>query len=137
MLLLALAAGLTLAGVAASEASAQSNSFKTTVAFLCYSKFEVDPGVWALQGNRDTASDLLASGSYWSPYAEKTVPTATLLPGGYYLNCNLPAGMIPELGTLPKYDATPRPLLLTQKGGLIEMSPKYAGEPGLYPVAAA
>lgn len=139
LLLLSVAAvGLMLAGVAASEASAQSNPFRTSVAFLCYSKFEVDPGVWPLQKTastiHDTASDLLGMG-YWSPYAEKSVPTATELPGGYYLSCKLPAGMSPVVGTLPKQTIA-SPELVTQKGAVVPMSRKYAGEPGLYLLAA-
>lgn len=132
------AAGLTLAGVAASEASAQSNPFKTSVAFLCYSRFQVDPGVWPLEKTsytiHDTASTLLGMG-YWSPFAERSMPTRTELPGGYYLDCNLPAGMTPVVGTLPKQSAA-SPELVTQKGGLVPMTRKYAGEPGLYPLAA-
>jgi hypothetical protein len=108
------------------------------VAFLCYSKFEVDPGVWPLAKTsssiHDTASALLGTG-YWSPFAEKSVPTRTELPGGYYLICNLPARMSPVIGTLPK-QSTPSPELITQRGGLIPMTRKYAGEPGLYPLAA-
>jgi hypothetical protein len=81
------------------------------VAFLCYSKFEVDPGVWPLAKTsssiHDTASALLGTG-YWSPFAEKSVPTRTELPGGYYLICNLPARMSPVIGTLPK-QSTPSP----------------------------
>jgi hypothetical protein len=131
-------AGLTPAGVAASQASAQSDPFKTSVAFLCYSKFQVDPGVWPLQKTsftiHDTASDLLGMG-YWSPYAEKSAPTATELPDGYYLSCSLPAGMRPVVGTLPKQSLA-SPELVTQKGALVPMTRKYAGEPGLYPLAA-
>lgn len=138
-LLLAVAAGgLTLAGLAASGASAQSNPFRTSVAFLCYSKFEVEPGVWPLQKasytTHHTASALLGMG-YWSPFAERAVPTRTELPGGYYLICNLPAGIGPVVGTLPK-QSTQSLELVTQKGGLVPMTRKDAGEPGLYPLAA-
>lgn len=94
------------------------------MAFLCYSRFQVDPGVWPLQKTsytiHHTASDLVGMG-YWSPYAERSTPTATELPGGYYLICNLPAGMRPVVGTLPKH-ATPRAELVTRKGALVPMS---------------
>ncbi|HLX20548.1 MAG TPA: hypothetical protein VKR23_10395 [Gaiellaceae bacterium] len=117
------AAGLALAGVAASGAGAQ-----TTSAFLCYSKFQTDPGVWPLAKTspaiHDTAADLLALG-YWQPYAEKSTPTNTEITGGYYLICNLPTSLNPM-----------QSMVVTQKGALIPMSPKYIGEPGLYPEAA-
>jgi len=132
------ATGLTLAGVAASEASAQSSPFSTSVAFLCYSKFQVDPGVWPLAKTsytiHDTASTLLGLG-YWSPYAEKAVPTATELPGGYYLTCDVPVGMSRVVGTLPK-QSTASAELVTQKGALVPRSVKSAGQPGLYSLVA-
>ncbi|MDE3024172.1 MAG: hypothetical protein KGI93_01245 [Acidobacteriota bacterium] len=136
--LAAAAVGSALAAVGASQASAQSSPFDTSVAFLCYSKFQVDPGVWPLEKTNytihDTASTLLGMG-YWSPFAEKSVATRTELPGGYYLTCNLPAGMSPVVGTLPK-QSTSSPELVTQKGALVPKTHKYAGEPGLYPLAA-
>jgi|SRR5579864_195869 len=138
LLLSVTAAGLTLAGFAASEASAQSRQFNTTVAFLCYSHYQVDPGVWPLQKTsytiHDTASDLLSMG-YWSPYAEKSVPTKTLLPNGYYLNCNPPAGMSPVAGTLPKQSVSSQELV-TQKGALVPTTKKNTGQPGLYQLVA-
>jgi hypothetical protein len=51
--------------------------------FLCYSKWQVDPGVW-------TASEaqlLLLTGEYWKPYAVLGAGTSTQL-GAYSLNCN-------------------------------------------------
>jgi hypothetical protein len=124
------AAGLALAGVAASGAAGQSNAvFRTTANFLCYSRFQVDPGAYATAKTspriHETANDLLALGGYWSPYAEKSVPTLTKITGGYFLICNLPTGLNP----VPS-------MIVTQKGALIPMSPKYVGEAGLYPEAA-
>jgi hypothetical protein len=125
------AAGLALvAGVAASGAAAQSNPvFRTTANFLCYSKFQVDPGAYATAKTspriHSTAADLLALGGYWSPYAEKSVPTRTKITGDYYLICNLPPGLNPV-----------QSMIVTQKGSLIPWSPKYLGEAGLYPEAA-
>ncbi len=53
--------------------------------FLCYSKFQVDPGHWA----PDQAADLL-SGGYWYPNAVPgNVPGGTNL-GDYHLMCNAP-----------------------------------------------
>ena len=140
MLLLSVAAaGLTLAGVSASGASAQGGPFETAVAFLCYSHYQVDPGVWPLEKTdyriHDTASVLLGMG-YWSPYAEKSAPTQTELPNGYYLTCSLPAGLTsPVMGTLPKQSVSSQELV-TQKGALVPMSRKNVGQPGLYPLAA-
>ena len=60
-------------------------------AYLCYSRFQVDPGVWpfALAGtNHNSAATLMVAG-YWSPYAEKSVPTRTKIAGGWFLECNL------------------------------------------------
>jgi hypothetical protein len=50
--------------------------------FLCYSKFQIDPGTWLTS----EAAALLAQG-YWLPYAEKTTPTGTAIGNGYYLSC--------------------------------------------------
>jgi hypothetical protein len=52
--------------------------------FLCYSKFQMDPGVWG----EGTAPLLLAAG-YWLPYAiAGNVDDGTNV-GGYHLTCNL------------------------------------------------
>ncbi|MFL5927101.1 MAG: hypothetical protein ACJ77E_09210 [Gaiellaceae bacterium] len=54
--------------------------------FLCYSKFQSDPGVWL-------APDALplAAGGYWRPYAVRGNASATHV-GPFALVCNLPAG---------------------------------------------
>jgi len=56
--------------------------------FLCYSTFQVDPGVWPYH----IAQQLLAGGGYWVPFAVKgNVPFGTNI-GGYHLVCNLATG---------------------------------------------
>jgi hypothetical protein len=71
------------AGATASQAGART-------AFLCYSKWQVDPGVWTFKTSpRGIDAKSLYAQGYWSPYAEKSVPTKTILPGGWYLLCNL------------------------------------------------
>jgi hypothetical protein len=51
--------------------------------FLCYSKFQVDPGVWSYS----EAQALLAGGGYWKPYAVLGGGSSTQL-GWYSLVCN-------------------------------------------------
>ena len=56
--------------------------------FLCYSVFQVDPGVWPAH----IAGQLLAGGGYWQPYAVKgNVPYGTNV-GDYHLVCNIATG---------------------------------------------
>ena len=55
--------------------------------FLCYSKWQVDPGVWPL-----TQARALYEAGYWRPYAVHAPLTSTRL-AGFTLVCNLPAGM--------------------------------------------
>jgi hypothetical protein len=119
LVLLAALAGAILATVATSGYAAGNNSY------LCYSKNQVDPNFWAISdsnaGNTD-ATALLAAG-YWLPYAEKSVPTSTLLPGGWYLICNLQSTETAVTGGLI--------------GGAGETitDPTLAGKPGYYPQA--
>ena len=114
----ALAAAV-LAAVAASAPAAGNNSY------LCYSKNQVDPNFWVIStsnaGNTD-ATSLLASG-YWLPYAEKSVPTSTKLPGGWYLICNLQPG------------ETAVPGSVIGGAGETITEPTLAGKPGYYPQA--
>ena len=114
--------GLAAVGLGAPVAQAHA-----TVAFLCYSRFEVDPGVWPLVADAPrvnaSAGDLMAAG-YWSPFAEKTIPTGTRI-GDYYLLCNLPASMSPVPGQI-----------VTQKGVLRQTDTWAATHPGSYPAAA-
>jgi hypothetical protein len=69
--------------------------------YLCYSKFQIDPGVWSdsptgfkggLGGN--VSSSALLKLGYWQPFAQKSTPTATKLPGGWYLHCNPPGATV-------------------------------------------
>jgi hypothetical protein len=56
--------------------------------FLCYSVFQVEPGVWPAH----IAGELLAGGGYWQPYAVKgNVPYGTNV-GDYHLVCNIATG---------------------------------------------
>ena len=100
----------------------------TTTAFLCYSKYQVDPGAWPLSvpgpAHHD-AAQLLGLG-YWSPYAEHSVRTSTQLANGWYLICNLPKSA----------QALVSGELLGQKGNVLPAT-KLAGRPGYYPIAAA
>lgn len=120
--LLLAATGLAALGIGVPTAGAHS-----TVAFLCYSKYEVDPGVWslAITGPRDheTAAELMALG-YWAPFAEKTIPTQTQIANGYYLICNLPTGVTPTAG-----------MIVTQKGVVRPADSWALTHPGYYPEA--
>jgi hypothetical protein len=119
MLATALAGATIVTGLVASGAAGQ-----TSASYLCYSKFQVDPGSWAetsTNGNSTVAS-LMARG-YWAPYAETSVPTATKITGGYYLICNLPASLKPVAGTW-----------ISQKGEKTTVS-SFATQPGYYPLA--
>jgi hypothetical protein len=70
--------------------------------WLCYSKFQVDPGYWF----QPQAGELFAAG-YWQPYAVKANIGSTVL-GAYHIVCNLPAG----------YTLTSPPLYVDE-GGLV------------------
>jgi hypothetical protein len=97
----------------------------STHAFLCYSKYQVNPGVWPLTSTKPhhSAADLMAAG-YWSPYAETATPTATRITGGYYLICNLPSTLSPVPG-----------VIVTQKGKERQTDTWTATHPGYYPKA--
>ncbi|HZQ16040.1 MAG TPA: proprotein convertase P-domain-containing protein [Gaiellaceae bacterium] len=66
----------------------ESGAAKEDGIFLCYSTFQVDPGVWSLS----TAKTLVGQG-YWAPYAVAGNPfgSSTVLGNGYTLVCNLPS----------------------------------------------
>lgn len=84
--------------------------------FLCYSKFQTDPGVW----DSDTAALLLIQG-YWIPYGlAGNVDGATNV-GDYHLVCNLTGTQTPS-GTFVDDEGT-------------VWSSDYAAMPGLYPIA--
>lgn len=56
--------------------------------FLCYSKFQTDPGVFGA----DVAGGLLDKGGYWLPWALKGNAGGGTNIGAYHLICNLAAG---------------------------------------------
>lgn len=56
-------------------------------AFLCYSAFQDNPGVWSMP----VATQLLGQG-YWSPYAVPGNVAGGTNIGGYHLTCNLASG---------------------------------------------
>ncbi len=58
--------------------------------FLCYSKFQVDPGVWPVS----QAQALLQSG-YWEPSAISGTTSGGTNVGAFHLVCNPPASMKP------------------------------------------
>jgi hypothetical protein len=120
-----IAAAALLAAVSVSSASAGN-------AYLCYSNFQIDPGVWSDSpsslkggsGGNVSAGALLKLG-YWAPFATKTATTNTKLPGGWYLHCN-PPGV-----TVAGFTAT------TIIGGAGETvgNSSLASLPGYYPQA--
>jgi hypothetical protein len=75
------AAAATLAGIGASTATAAPSG-----AFLCYSKWQIEPGYYSFKGGE---ANTLFSQGYWSPYAQTSVVTKTRISGGWYLLCNL------------------------------------------------
>jgi len=64
-------------------------------AFLCYSAFEDNPGVWVMP----VATQLLQQG-YWSPYAVPGNVAGGTNIGGYHLTCNLATGQSASDSTL-------------------------------------
>jgi len=64
-------------------------------AFLCYSAFEDNPGVWVMP----VAAQLLQQG-YWSPYAVAGNVAGGTNIGGYHLTCNLASGQSASDSTL-------------------------------------
>jgi len=59
--------------------------------FLCYSKFEVDPGVWPV----GQAEALLESG-YWKPSAVSGMVDGATNIGSFHLVCNPPASSVSD-----------------------------------------
>ena len=84
--------------------------------FLCYSKFQVIPGVWP----QDQAAQLLAAG-YWYPNAVPgNVPGGPNL-GMYHLVCNAPG--------------TPTGKVVNENGEVFPDSYPKPGSIGYYPLA--
>jgi hypothetical protein len=121
-LLLVCAFALSVVALTASTAVAHDSG-----SYLCYSKFQVDPGFWPADDEmprvNDSATDVMAAG-YWSPYAETSIPTETKI-GSYYLLCNLPSTMKPTGD------------FVLQDGGLLvhPTDTWMATHPGYYPAA--
>ena len=100
--------------------------------YLCYSKFQVDPGVWSDSptgikgglGGNISASALLKLG-YWQPFAQKSTPTSTKLPSGWYLHCNPPGATV----------AGATPTTIIGGAGETVTNTSLAALPGYYPMA--
>jgi hypothetical protein len=88
--------------------------------FLCYSKFNDEPGVWPIE-----QAQALIDDGYWSPRAlDGTVAGGTNV-GGYHLVCNAPASDV-KLGASPAFDV--------YVGGAGEVVGRSVeGLPGYYP----
>jgi hypothetical protein len=133
-------AAAALAALTASTADAGASG-----AFLCYSKWQVDPGFWHFHAQttlRNITAQGLFNAGYWSPYAEKTIPTKTHLPNGYYLICNLGAPAIVPPTTTPQ--VVPGAFVDSGTGTYITSGQPASGQvaitttqvgAGLYPVA--
>lgn len=85
--------------------------------FLCYSKWQVDPGVWPAA----EAQWLLWSGQYWQPTAVAGAQSSTQL-GGYSLVCN--PGKTTASASAASLDGS----------GAITTSPDLQGRLDVYPV---
>jgi hypothetical protein len=85
--------------------------------FLCYSKFQVDPGVWQYS----MAQQLLAGGGYWKPYAVLGTDSSTRI-GAYSLVCN-PGKVLQSL-----------PAVAVQGGGDLTQVPSELDQLNVYPV---
>jgi hypothetical protein len=116
-------AAATMLGIGASGSGAVPGN-----SYLCYSKFQTDPGVWsdapANSGGNLSSFQLVALG-YWKPFATKTTPTNTQLPGGWFLHCNPPSATI-QSGA---------PLTIIGGAGETVTDPTLASQPGYYPMA--
>jgi len=88
--------------------------------FLCYSKWQVDPGVWPLS----EARALFGSG-YWRPFALRGSYSKTRPGGGEFtLACNLPAGM-----------SVREPSGTIDNGGVLYTNSPFVSGLGFYPIA--
>jgi hypothetical protein len=96
------------------DTSTTTSAGSTDGIFLCYSKWQVDPGVWGV----DEARDLLAAG-YWKPVAVAGITSATRL-GAYSLVCN------------PDKQAASAPGTAVDDGGMVYTAPDELGALGTY-----
>lgn len=88
--------------------------------FLCYSKFQVDPGVWSLAD----ATQLVAGGGYWKPSAVFGGASSTKV-GFFNLVCN-PGGATAA-------SAATTPTLGVQSGGDMTSVPSMMDQIDVYP----
>jgi hypothetical protein len=91
--------------------------------FLCYSKFQHDPGAWL----QDQAEELMGEG-YWSPYALTGNVDGGTNVGGFHLECNPPAAET----AFASIDVAPE-LYVGGDGSMI--GSVADGLPGYYPFA--
>jgi hypothetical protein len=84
--------------------------------FLCYSKFQSDPGVWEF----DLATPLLAAG-YWTPYAVAGNVNGATNIGEFHLMCNLTRTTLHATGAFADDAGATWPA-------------SFATIPGLYPI---
>jgi hypothetical protein len=104
-------------GSTPTSTSAASTQGSTDGIFLCYSRWQVDPGVWGIA----QAQGLLAGG-YWKPVAVAGIQSATRL-GAYSLVCN------------PDKQAASAPAAAVDDGGVVSTSPDQLGALGTYVIA--
>jgi hypothetical protein len=80
----ALTLGAAAAGATNAPVAAESSSF------LCYSAYQVEPGVWPVS----QAETLYSTFGYWQPFALKGNVTGGTNLGAYHLTCNLAPGSV-------------------------------------------
>jgi hypothetical protein len=107
---------------ASPSASAGSEAQGSESIYLCYSKFQVDPGAWTY----GEAAQLLAGGGYWKPSAVFGGASSTKA-GLFSLACN-PGGATAAATTVT-------PTLGVQSGGDITAVPSMMSQIDVYPVA--
>jgi hypothetical protein len=105
-----------------SSAGSASGPESSESIFLCYSKFQVDPGVWSLSD----ATQLMAGGGYWKPSAVVGGSSSTKV-GTFNLVCN-PGG-----ATAASADVAPT--VGVQSGGDITSVPSMLDQIDVYPFA--
>src|SRR5574340_1603900 len=79
-----------LALVAAAPGAAVAPAAPEDSTFLCYSAYQVDPGVWPVS----QAQILYTTFGYWQPFAVKGNVTGGTNVGAYHLTCNLLPGSV-------------------------------------------
>jgi hypothetical protein len=87
LLLAAITAVVAVAVVGASAAASSPPKPVEHSVFLCYSTYQVDPGVWML-----SQAETLFKAGYWQPYAVAGNVVGGTNVGTYHLVCNLATG---------------------------------------------